>query len=161
MEIFFFRLKQDETRPPESCLHLQMFRREMKDQLLTGGCGGPKMDNSRWKSKLWICSSRSALFVWREFSVGANKLSTNVSHYLISFRAWSLQCFIASRKSHHSVYILVFLLNPLPLLDAKVARSPRPSKRHPLFSIIKIFERFQALENWQQDFLICLTELRR
>ena len=91
----------------------------------------------------------------------ANKLSTNVSHYLISFRAWSLQCFIASRKSHHSVYILVFLLNPLPLLDAKVARSPRPSKRHPLFSIIKIFERFQALENWQQDFLICLTELRR
>ena len=83
------------------------------------------------------------------------------SHITLFHFAWSLQCFIASRKSHHSVYIFVFLLNPLPLLDAKVARSPRPSKRHPLFSIIKIFERFQALENWQQDFLICLTELRR
>ena len=44
------------------------------------------------------------------------------SHITLFHFAWSLQCFIASRKSHHSVYILVFLLNPLPLLDAKVAK---------------------------------------
>ena len=119
MEIFFC---MSEARWNEASAAFIYKAGEMKDQLLTGLVVAQKWTTSDGNQSFEFAVLGQHFFVeclsfQFEF---ANKLSTNVSHYLISFRAWSLQCFIASRKSHHSVYILVFLLNPLPLLDAKV-----------------------------------------
>ena len=113
------------------------------------------MDNFRDGNQiLKVCSSsRSALFVVykalhdQSFRLFANKLSTT-SHITLFHFAWSLQCFIASRKSHHSVYILVTESTHSHFFADTLKMLIRPSKRHPFFPSSRFLRDFRL---WKID----------